>query len=95
MRTYIQEHPSEFIPAGLDPAAAAVAVQDPSSSSSSPAKGEGGDDAASKAREQDRDLAAGCSGGCDTLEGTLTVARQSASGAIELLRDAWEALFST
>ena len=100
MHTYIQEHQSKFIPAGLDPAAVPVAKQDPSSSSpakadaASGAKGEGADDAAPKAREQDRDRR-GLQWAYDTLEGTMSVPRRSASCAIELLRDAWESQFSS
>ena len=98
MRNYIQEHQSEFIPAGLDPAAVAVAVQEPSASPATTAlagggAGEGDEGAASKTREPDRDRR-GLQWAYDTLEGTLSVGRQSATGAIELLRDAWESQFS-
>ena len=97
MRNYIHEHQTEFIPAGLDPAAVADAVQEPSEPVATPdgaggAVGEG-DDAAHRAREQERDQR-GLQWAYDTLEGTLSVARQSAAGAIELLRDAWESHFS-
>ena len=96
MRTYIKEHQSEFIPAGLDPASVAVAVQEPSSSQTTTADAGGaageGDDAA--APKQDRDQR-GLQWAYDTLDGTLSVARQSTSGAIELLRDAWESQFSS
>ncbi|KAH9058262.1 hypothetical protein EDB87DRAFT_933176 [Lactarius vividus] len=95
MRSYIQEHQTEFIPAGLDPAAVADAVKEPSSSPATQALAGGvageGDD---KAREQKRDQR-GLQWAYDTFEGALSVARQSASGAIELLRDAWESQFST
>jgi hypothetical protein len=95
MRIYIHDHQTEFIPAGLDPADVADAVQEPSLPSASPAladytAGEG-DDTAHRAREQDQ---RGLQWAYDTLEGTLSVARQSFAGAIELLRDAWENHFS-
>jgi len=95
MRIYIHEHQTEFIPAGLDPAEVAGVVQEPSLPSASPAPvdyaaGEV-DDAAHRAREQDQ---RGLQWALDTLEGTLSVARQSFAGAIELLRDAWENRFS-
>ena len=95
MRIYIHEHQTEFIPAGLDPADVADVVQEPPLPSASPtladyAAGEG-DDAAHRAREQDQ---RGLQWAYDTLEGTLSVARQSFAGAIELLRDAWESHFS-
>ncbi|KAI9444535.1 hypothetical protein H4582DRAFT_2052826 [Lactarius indigo] len=95
MRSYIQEHQTEFIPAGLDPAAVADAVKEPSPSPATQALtggavGEGDD----KAREQERDQR-GLQWAYDTFEGALSVARQSAAGAIELLRDAWESQFSS
>jgi hypothetical protein len=97
MRSYIHEHQTEFIPAGLDPAAVADAVQEPSSPSATQALlgGVGGefDDAAHRAREQERDQR-GLQWAYDTLEGTLSVARVSFKGAIELLRDAWDSYFS-
>jgi hypothetical protein len=95
MRNYIKEHQSEFFPAGLDPASVAVAVQEPSSLPATTAHAGGasgeGDDTVPK---QDRDRR-GLQWAYDTLEGTLSVARQSTSGAIELLRDAWESQFSS
>jgi len=100
MRNYIHERQSECIPAGLDPAAVAEAVQEPSSLPAATAMvgglaGEGGDDMMTpKTREPDRDRR-GLQWAYDTLEGTLSVARQSASGAIELLRDAWDSQFSS
>ncbi|KAH8987743.1 hypothetical protein EDB86DRAFT_2087704 [Lactarius hatsudake] len=94
MRGYIQEHQTEFIPAGLDPAAVADAVKEPSSSLETQtlvggAAGEGDD----KTREPKRDQR-GLQWAYDTFEGALSVGRQSAAGAIELLRDAWESQFS-
>jgi hypothetical protein len=98
MRSYIHEHQTEFIPAGVDPAAVADAVQqEPSSPSVTQALsgGVGGefDDAAHRAREQEGDQR-GLQWAYDTLEGTLSVARMSFTGAIELLRDAWDSHFS-
>ncbi|KAI9438443.1 hypothetical protein BJY52DRAFT_548926 [Lactarius psammicola] len=97
MRSYIHEHQTEFIPAGLDPAAVADVVQEPSASSATQAMAGGavgeGDEMAHKARERKQDQR-GLQWAYDTLEGTLSVARQSAAGAIELLRDAWESQFS-
>ena len=95
MRSYIHEHQTEFIPAGLDPAAVADAVQEPSSPSRTQAllAGGEGDEDVHRAREQERDQR-GLQWAYDTLEGTLSVARQSFAGAIELLRDAWDSYFS-
>lgn len=94
MRSYIQEHQTEFIPAGLDPAAVADAVKDPSSSPEAQALAGGvAGESDDKAREQERDQR-GLQWAYDTFEGALSVGRQSAAGAIELLRDAWESQFS-
>ena len=94
MRSYIHEHQTEFIPAGLDPATVADVVQEPSLPSATQALAGGeGDDEARRAREQEGDQR-GLQWAYDTLEGTLSVARQSFAGAIELLRDAWDSYFS-
>jgi hypothetical protein len=92
MRIYIQEHQTEFIPAGLDPAAVAVAVQGPSvpttptmPSHAAPQS----EEAARKEREQERNQR-GLQWAYDTLEGAISVGQQSAAGAIELIRDAWD-----
>ena len=94
MRSYIHEHQTEFIPAGLDPATVADVVQEPSLPSATQALAGGeGDDEVRRAREQEGDQR-GLQWAYDTLEGTLSVARQSFAGAIELLRDAWDSYFS-
>ncbi|KAF8267386.1 hypothetical protein EI94DRAFT_1730652 [Lactarius quietus] len=94
MRSYIHEHQTEFIPAGLDPAEVADAVQEPSSQSATQALAGGvageHDDAAHREEGDQR----GLQWAYDTLEGTLSVARQSFAGAIELLRDAWDSYYS-
>ena len=97
MRRYIQEHQTEFIPVGLDPATVASAVQEPSTLPATQTMVGGmageGDDAAYKAREQEYDRR-GLQWAYETFEGALSVGRQSAAGAIELIRDAWESQFS-
>ncbi|KAI0275175.1 hypothetical protein BC834DRAFT_840078 [Gloeopeniophorella convolvens] len=92
MRTYIQEHQTEFIPAGLDPAAVVVAVQPPSAppTPTAPTGAHAASpDAARKEREAERGQR-GLQWAYDTFEGAAAVGRQSALGAIELLRDAWD-----
>jgi hypothetical protein len=92
MRIYIQEHQTEFIPAGLDPDAVAVAVQGPSvptTATTASRAGPQSDEAARKEREQERNQR-GLQWAYDTLEGAISVGQQSATGAIELIRDAWD-----
>ncbi|KAI0297581.1 hypothetical protein B0F90DRAFT_1819176 [Multifurca ochricompacta] len=92
MRIYIQEHQTEFIPAGLDPAAVVVAVHSPSVPTTPTAQSKSetqSEEAARKEREQERNQR-GLQWAYDTLEGALSVGQQSATGAIELIRDAWD-----
>jgi hypothetical protein len=98
MRNYIQEHQTEFIPEGLDPASVVVAVQGeaglptPSSTGgpgAAPQSEEAARQAREKAREQERNQRS-IQWAYDTFEGALSVGRQSASVAIELVRDAWD-----
>jgi hypothetical protein len=95
MRAYIQEHQTEFIPAGLDPAAVAEAVQAPAvpvvvaTSPRSPAQSEEARKEREKEREQERNRR-GLQWAYDTFEGAFSVGRQSATVAIELIRDAWD-----
>ena len=97
MRVYIQEHQTEFIPAGLDPASVVVAVQDdPTAPASSPGGPNGAaqnPEAARKEREKNREQERNqrsLQWAYDTFDGALSVGRQSASVAIELVRDAWD-----
>jgi hypothetical protein len=99
MRSYIQEHQTEFIPAGLDPATVAVAVAvQPPAVPESPTTGEfrtgpQSEEAARKEREKEREQERNqreLQWAYDTFEGAFAVGRQSATGAIELIRDAWD-----
>ena len=97
MRLYIQEHQTEFIPAGLDPASVVVAVQDdpaaPASSPGGPSGAAQNPEAARKEREKNREQERNqrsLQWAYDTFDGALSVGRQSASVAIELVRDAWD-----
>ncbi|KAH9980489.1 GRAM domain-containing protein [Russula compacta] len=96
MRNYIQEHQTEFIPAGLDPAAVvAVTAQarGPSDSATSPTAAGAAATSASGRREKEREQERnrrGLQWAYDTFEGAHSVGRRSAHGAIELIRDAWD-----
>ena len=94
MRLYIQEHQTEFIPAGLDPATVAVTVQSPGAPTTPAAAGfptglAQSPEEREKEREQERNQRS-LQWAYDTFEGALAVGRQSAAGAIELVRDAWD-----
>jgi hypothetical protein len=94
MRNYIQEHQTEFIPAGLDPASVVVAVQgEPAAATLTGPALPRNEEAARKEREKEREQERNqrsLQWAYDTLEGALSVGRQSASVAIELVRDAWD-----
>jgi hypothetical protein len=94
MRIYIQEHQTEFIPAGLDPASVVVAVE---GETAVPTTATGpvpqSEEAARKEREKEREQERNqrsIQWAYDTFEGAMSVGRQSASVAIELIRDAWD-----
>jgi VAD1 Analog of StAR-related lipid transfer domain len=95
MLIYIQKHQSEFIPEGLDPAAVAEAVQAPAvpaSVAAGPvtlAQSEEARKEREKEREKERNRR-GLQWAYDTFEGAVAVGRQSATVAIELIRDAWD-----
>jgi hypothetical protein len=96
MRLYIQEHQTEFIPAGLDPASVVVAVQGdpavattPTGRPTAPQNEEAARKEREKEREQERNQRS-LQWAYDTFEGALSVGRQSAEVAIELVRDAWD-----
>ncbi|KAI0042544.1 GRAM-domain-containing protein [Auriscalpium vulgare] len=91
MRAYIQQHQTEFIPAGVDPAvvaavepvAAPIAPADPSKAEPF------NENAARKSREHERNQR-GLQWAYDTFDGALSVATNSASTAIDLVSDAWD-----
>ncbi|EGN93716.1 hypothetical protein SERLA73DRAFT_189455 [Serpula lacrymans var. lacrymans S7.3] len=99
MRMYIQEHQSEFVPAGVDPSAVApVEALSPSLEKSLDGGLVGGapvsDELARKTREQERNQR-GLQWAYDTFDGAYGVAKRSAGGAIELIKDAWDQSSST
>ena len=94
MRIYIQEHQTEFIPAGLDPASVVVAAQGETAVPTMPTGPvPQNEEAARKEREKEREQERNqrsIQWAYDTFEGAMSVGRQSASVAIELIRDAWD-----
>jgi hypothetical protein len=94
MRIYIQEHQTEFIPAGLDPASVVVAVEGESAVPTTPTGPvPQNEEAARKEREKEREQERNqrsIQWAYDTFEGAVSVGHQSASVAIELIRDAWD-----
>ncbi|KAH7911600.1 hypothetical protein BJ138DRAFT_1150266 [Hygrophoropsis aurantiaca] len=92
MRMYIQEHQSEFIPAGVDPTA--VAPAEPISPSAESPVGHAlnatmSDEVARKVREHERNRR-GLQWAYDTFDGAYNVAKRSTIGALELIKDGWE-----
>jgi hypothetical protein len=94
MRLFIQEHKTEFIPAGLDPASVVVAVEGEAAVPTTPTGPvPQNEEAARKEREKEREQERNqrsIQWAYDTFEGAMSVGRQSASVAIELIRDAWD-----
>ncbi|KAI0931166.1 hypothetical protein AcW2_000108 [Taiwanofungus camphoratus] len=96
MRDYIHAHQSEFIPEGVD-ASVVEEVDLPVIESPQPESVERpltSETGARKSREFERNQR-GLQWAYDTFEGTLKVARQSAEGLLELIKDAWEQSSST
>ncbi|KZT63949.1 hypothetical protein DAEQUDRAFT_815349 [Daedalea quercina L-15889] len=98
MRKYIHEHQSEFIPEGVDVAAvesaeaeAAAATESPRLTLERPALS---DAERRKSREYERNRRS-IQWAYDTIEGAWKVGKQSAEGAIELIKDAWDQSSST
>jgi len=93
MRMYIQEHQTEFIPAGVDPTAVApVEPLSPILELSKPSlAGTAGlsDEEVRKAREHERNRR-GLQWAYETFDGAYTVAKRSTCGALELVKEAWE-----
>lgn len=98
MRSYIQEHQTEFLPEGVE--AAAVALTEEPEPTTGTAGATPGDDKHQptpeelKQRERERN-ARGLQWAWDTFDGTYQVAKRSTKGALELIRDAWDQSTST
>ncbi|TFY58999.1 hypothetical protein EVJ58_g6057 [Rhodofomes roseus] len=96
MRKYIHEHQSEFIPEGLDVAAVESAEVAPVTESPRPSLDHPSlsELERRKSREYERNRR-GLQWAYDTIEGAFKVGKQSAEGAIELIKDAWDQSSST
>lgn len=99
MRTYIQEHQSEFLPEGVE----AATIADIEEQEVVSAEGLSADESKDKhkptleelkQRERERN-ARGLQWAWDTFDGAYQVAKRSTKGALELVRDAWDQSTST
>ncbi|CAK5276130.1 unnamed protein product [Mycena citricolor] len=90
MRGYIKEHQSEFMPEGVDLAAAAVPELAAEASTAAVNVAEPTEQEKRKARQ-----GRGLQWAWDTFDGAYRVAKTSTKGALELLRDAWDNSNST
>ncbi|KAJ7664697.1 hypothetical protein B0H17DRAFT_952029 [Mycena rosella] len=87
MRAYIQEHKSEFMPEGVDPAE--IIVPEPAADAAPKSPSLAADGSEKILRERERNQR-GLQWAWDTFDGAYQVARQSTKGALELIHDAWE-----
>lgn len=97
VKAYIQEHQSEFVPEGVDPAVITITEVAPPATTETPALTKGTEPLTEderKKREHERNQR-GLQWAWDTFDGAYQVARQSTKGALELLKDAWEQSTST
>jgi hypothetical protein len=93
MRSYIQQHQSEFVPEGIE--AIAVAPIEAKTAAGAPTTANLADNMLDdKTREKQRNQR-GLQWAYDTFEGAYNVAKQSTSGALELISDAWDQSTST
>ena len=96
MREYIQEHQSEFLPEGVEPAAVAIVEEMMAAETGrqSPVDEKHPTPEELKQRERERN-ARGLQWAWDTFDGAYQVAKRSTKGALELIRDAWDQSTST
>ncbi|KAI0728408.1 hypothetical protein C8Q72DRAFT_779948 [Fomitopsis betulina] len=95
MRKYIHEHQSEFIPEGVDVAAVEEAeAQATDSARPSMEQVSLSELERRKSRKYERNQR-GLQWAYDTIEGAFRVGKQSAEGAWELIKDAWDQSSST
>ncbi len=96
MREYIQEHRSEFLPEGVEPAAVAVVdgAEPSETGRESPDWEKHPTPEDLKQRERERN-ARGLQWAWDTIDGAYQVGMRSTRGALELIRDAWDQSTST
>lgn len=89
MRAYIQEHQSEFMPAGVE-----IPTIQPTNPEASITEKSITGPVEGKQREHERNRRS-LQWAWDTFDGAYNVAKHSTSGAIELIRDAWDQSTST
>ena len=95
MRTYIQEHQSEFLPEGVEAAAIPVIDELPTPTPAGvPSEDHLPTPEELKQRERERN-ARGLQWAWDTFDGAYQVAKRSTKGALELIKDAWDQSTST
>lgn len=93
MRAYIQEHQSEFVPIGIDPAAIELAdavAGDVDGLGSALLAGEHLSEQAERRKREHERNRRGLQWAWDTFDGAYQVARRSTKGALELIKDAWD-----
>jgi hypothetical protein len=94
MRTYIQEHQTEFLPEGVE-AAVIPGIDEPPTTAGGVAPDEKHPTPEElKQRERERN-ARGLQWAWDTFDGAYQVAIRSTKGALELIKDAWDQSTST
>jgi len=96
MRAYIQQHRTEFIPEGIDPAilTPAVEVDETSGALAGNKEESSATSVDAKQRERERNQRS-LQWAWDTFEGTRNVAVQSTRDLLEILKEAWEQSTST
>lgn len=93
MRVYIQQHQSEFVPEGIEAIAVApIEAKTPSAHETTALAT--ATVVSDKTREKERNQRA-FQWAYDTFEGAYNVGKQSTSGALELISDAWDQSNST
>lgn len=95
MRAYIQEHQSEFVPAGIDPSAIELAesatIGTPRDAESAGATEQQRLSVEEERRQREHERnRRGLQWAWDTFDGAYQVAKRSTKGALELIKDAWD-----
>ncbi|KAF9535637.1 hypothetical protein CPB83DRAFT_24650 [Crepidotus variabilis] len=98
MRSYIQEHQTEFLPEGVEVAAVAL-TEEPESTNGitgTTMEDEKHQPTADELKRRERERnARGLQWAWDTFDGAYQVAKRSTKGALELIRDCWDQSTST
>jgi hypothetical protein len=94
MRTYIQDHQSEFLPEGVEAAAIPDLEEQQLTTTADSEKEHQLTPEELKQRERERN-ARGLQWAWDTCDGAYQVAKRSTKGALELVKEAWDQSTST